>query len=114
MAWGLKEHAPPDVQRTMLALAIASIVVHGYLGVTEGDTMLLAIGAILLVGVILFLSPAFEPVLYLVGAIGLSVLIGVWAFEGMPHDTLGLVDKLIQGVLAVALIVLFVESQQPR
>jgi hypothetical protein len=90
----------------VLSLTLAGI--HLYLGVfaqsvpDERATQFTVIGLSLLIGPMLYWTPYWRPILYLVGA-GLAVYLGVlWLLAGMDYFLIG----GLTGIIAVGFIVL--------
>lgn len=93
---------------TFLVLAIVLASLHLYLGLFaafipgERATQFVIIGLALLVGPILYFTPYWRPILYLLG-VGLAVYLGaLWVLGGREYFAFG----IIAGITATSFILL--------
>lgn len=85
----------------LVVLAVTTGMIHVYLGITTETIQFTVLGGIFLAGLVVFFTRWFKPVLYLVGALYVLVLVGVWILTGMPLSPLSIADKIVQLVLFV-------------
>lgn len=88
----------------VVALGLGLAGIHIYLGVTEGRPPFLVVGVGFLVGVGLFPTRLWEPVVYLVGIAYVFVLGVVWVLDGFRYLTFGVAT----GALSLAFVVVAV------
>lgn len=84
-----------------LSLAIAGI--NAWVGYTQQQPPLLLVAGSFLLGVVLFGTQFWRPVLYLLGLVHIGVLFILWVLGGMQFRPLGLaVGALSLGLAAIA------------
>lgn len=99
----ISEHSPPadapHYGAVLLAFVLA--VIHVYLGLlveppgSVASIRFLVIGAVFLVGVGVYLTTYFRPVLYLVGSLYAVFLAFLWLFSGMEYLALGTLTSVV-------------------
>lgn len=96
----------------VLSLGIAAINV--FVGYTEGRTPFFVVGASFLLGVVLFVSRLWSPVLYLLGVLHVGILGIFWVLSGLQFRTLGVINGILSvGVALIALYLFFQEGAEP-
>lgn len=94
----------------LVVLSFVSAAIHLALATTTGNHIFAVLGLGLLAGFIVFFTNLWSPVLYLVGAIYISVMSVVWVLDGAPLLSLGIADKIVQaGLFALFVYLLFEE-----
>jgi len=92
-------------------LFVGNGVINIYLGYVEGQTPLLVIGGSFLLGVALFASRFWDPVLYLFVVLHVGVLAVVWILDRMPFFAFGVVTGCFSVGLAAISMYLLVEEE---
>ncbi|MFP8958940.1 hypothetical protein ACLI4Y_19770 [Natrialbaceae archaeon A-CW3] len=92
----------------VVTLATLTAAIHGYIGLTTGETQFALLGLGLFAGVVVFFTVFWQPVLYLVGAVYVTTLLVIWVLSGMQFFALGVVDAVVQLALVVTFLSLFV------
>jgi hypothetical protein len=92
-----------------LALAIAGT--NAYLWTTEQEPPFLLVAGSFLAGLVVFCTRFWKPVLYLFALVHLGGLFVLWALEGAPFRTAGLINGGLSLALAAVAMYLFVESE---
>lgn len=95
------------LQWLAVVLALATAVVHIYLGATRGITPFLAVGVGFVAGVLVFLTRYWRRSFYLVAALFTVAQVVLWVTGGMRLFEIGVVDKVIQVALVVVVLVLY-------
>ncbi|WP_178918088.1 hypothetical protein [Natronomonas gomsonensis] len=98
----------------LVVLSFVSAAIHLALATTTGNHIFAVLGLGLLAGFVVFFTNFWSPVLYLVGAIYISVMTIVWVLDGAPMLTLGIVDKVVQAGLFVLFVYLLFEEGGTR
>jgi hypothetical protein len=94
----------------LVVLSFVSAAIHLALATTTSNHVFAVLGLGLLAGFIVYFTNFWSAVLYLVGAIYISVMTIVWVLDGAPMLTLGLVDKVVQAGLFVLFVYLLFEE----
>jgi len=102
--------SPLDWLVVTLGLALAGI--HLYLGVTEGQSPFVVVGIGFLVGLAVFPTRVFRPVLYLVGVAYAFALGVVWALDGMAYPTFGLATGAISVAFVAVVVYRFLDESR--
>ncbi|MFP9193102.1 hypothetical protein [Natronosalvus vescus] len=92
----------------VIVLATLTAAIHGYIGLTTGETQFVLLGLALFAGVVVFFTVFWQPILYLVGAVYVTTLLVVWVLSGMQFFALGVVDAVVQLALVGTFLYLFV------
>jgi len=92
----------------LLSLGIAGI--NLFIGYTEGQPQFFAIGGSFLLGVGLYLSRLWKPILYLLGILHVAVLAVLWILDGMRFLLFGVATGVLSVGLAVIAAYLFFEE----
>lgn len=93
-------------------LSVGIAAVNLYVGYTASEPPILAVGISFLVGVGLFFTTLWRPVLYLLGVLHVTVLGVIWVLSGLQFLTIGLVNGALSLSLAVIALSLFFEEEQ--
>lgn len=96
----------------VVALAVSLAGIHLYLGVTEGQSPFVVVGIGFLVGLAVFPTRAFRPVLYLVGVAYAFALGVVWALDGMAYPTFGLATGAISVAFVAVVVYRFLDESR--
>lgn len=88
-----------------LSLGIAGI--NLFIGYTEGLTPFFAVGGSFLLGVGLYVSRLWRPILYLVGILHVTILAVLWVLDGMQFLLFGVASGILSAGLAVIAAYLF-------
>jgi hypothetical protein len=88
-----------------LSLGIAGI--NFYVGSVTGQIAFFAVGGSFLLGVGLYVSRFWNPILYLIGILHVAILGYLWVLDGMPFLLLGAVVGSLSAILAVIAAYLF-------
>jgi hypothetical protein len=83
-------------------------VVNLYVGYVRAETGILVVGVTFLLGVVLYVSRFWHPVLYLLGALHAGVLVVLWLLSGFRYLELGIVNGVLCVALASIAVYLFV------
>jgi len=84
-------------------------------GVHTGQSQFLLIGGSFLLGVVLFFTRFWNPILYIVGILHVGVLGIIWLLAGTPFLLLGLLNGALSiGLASVALVLFFKEGRGER
>ncbi len=110
----------PDVfEWAFLSLALVLAAIHLYLGLfaafvpDERVSTFLVIGVVLLVGPLVYVTPYWHSLLYLLGA-GLAVYLGViWLLGGMKFVFVGALTGAVATAFALLALYLFVRETVP-
>jgi hypothetical protein len=95
----------------LVVLSLVSAAIHLALSTTTGNHVFAVLALGLLAGFVVFFTNVWNPVLYLLGAIYISVMTVVWVLDGAPMLSLGIADKIVQTVLfGLFIYLLFEES----
>lgn len=94
-----------------LSLGIAGINI--YIGSVTSQVPFLAIGGSFLLGVGLYLSRFWNPILYLVGVLHVAILGYLWVLDGMPFTLLGAFVGVLSAAVAVIATYLFFMEGKP-
>lgn len=104
------------LNRAFFVLALVLAGIHLYLGLfapfvpAERALRFTVIALALLVGPVLYVTPYWRPILYLLGA-GFAVYLGViWLLGGMEHFLLGVVTGIGATAFVVLAVYLFVRE----
>jgi hypothetical protein len=89
----------------ILSLGIAGI--NLFIGYTEGLTPFFAVGGSFLLGVGLYVSRLWRPILYLVGILHVAILAVLWVLDGMQFLLFGVASGVLSVGLAVIAAYLF-------
>jgi hypothetical protein len=95
---------------TLVVLSFVSAAIHLTLATTTGNHIFAVLALGLLAGFVVFFTNFWNPVLYLVGAIYISVMSIVWVLDGAPLLSLGIADKVVQAGLFVLFVYLLFEE----
>ena len=93
-------------------LSIGIAAVNLYVGYTASEPPILAVGVSFLVGVVLFFTRLWRPVLYLVGVLHVTVLGVIWVLSGLQFLAIGLVNGVLSLSLGAIALWLFIEEEQ--
>ncbi|MCY4730949.1 hypothetical protein KY092_10325 [Natronomonas gomsonensis] len=94
----------------LVVLSFVSAAIHLTLATTTGNHIFAVLALGLLAGFVVFFTNFWNPVLYLVGAIYISVMSIVWVLDGAPLLSLGIADKVVQAGLFVLFVYLLFEE----
>ncbi len=103
------------LERAFVVLAVVVAVIHLYLGVLapfihDDATQFVVIGLALLVGPVVYLTPYWHPVFYLLG-VGLAIYLAtLWLLGGMQYPLFGAVVGAIMTVFSLLGLYLFVRE----
>ncbi|WP_135828467.1 hypothetical protein [Halorussus halobius] len=96
----------------VVAFGLVLAGVHLSLGVADGRTPFLVVGAGFLLGVGLFASRLWRPILYLV-AVAYSLVLGVvWLVGGAPRPALGAMTGAISTAFVALAVYRFVQASR--
>lgn len=95
-----------------VALALALGTINVAVGWATGQSPFYVVGLTFFAGVALFVSPYWEPVLYLVAAVHVGALGVVWAAGGARFFELGVLTGLLSAGFFVAVLSLFVRESR--
>ncbi|GAB7090751.1 hypothetical protein JCM18237_10220 [Halorubrum luteum] len=93
-------------------LSIGIAAVNLYVGYTASEPPILAVGVSFLVGVVLFFTRLWRPVLYLVGVLHVTVLGVIWVLSGLQFLAIGLVNGVLSLSLGAIALWLFIEEER--
>ncbi|WP_418280243.1 hypothetical protein [Halorubrum sp. DTA98] len=94
----------------LLSVGIAAI--NLYVGYVAAGPPMFAVGCSFLVGVGLFFTRFWNPVLYLLGVLHIGVLGVIWILSGLQFLAIGLVNGVLSlGLAAIALSLFFEEER---
>jgi len=93
-----------------LSLGIAGI--NLFIGYTERLIPFLAVGGSFLLGVGLYLSRFWRPILYLVGILHVAILAVLWVLDGMQFLLFGVATGILSAGLAVIAAYLFFRAER--
>lgn len=94
----------------LVVLSLVSAAIHLALATTTGNHVFAVLALGLLAGFVVFFTNLWDPVLYLVGAVYISVMTVVWVLDGAPLLSLGVADKVVQALLFVLFLYLLFED----
>lgn len=94
-----------DWLAVVLGVFLAGI--HVYLGLTQDETPFVVVGVGFLVGVVVFLTGYWQPVLYLLGAIYALTLGVIWVLDGTEYETIGIVTGTLSTIFLALAVYLF-------
>lgn len=92
-----------------LSLGVAAI--NGYVGYTAGEPQFLAIAGSFLLGVGLYVSQFWRPILYVVGVLHVAILAVLWLLDGMRLLLFGVASGVLSAGLAAIALYLFFEHR---
>jgi hypothetical protein len=90
-----------------VALAVATGVVHVYLGVVDDLLVFVLAGVGFFAGVAVFFTRYWRRWFYLVAAAYAGAQVALWLAFGMRNFELGVVDKTVQVALVAVALVLY-------
>lgn len=93
-----------------VVLSAGIAAVNFYAGYAGGEQVFFVIGASFLVGVGLFFTRLWHPVLYLLGVLHIGALGVLWLLSGLPELRLGIVIGVMSLALVVVALSLFFEE----
>ncbi|WP_115862890.1 hypothetical protein [Halorussus litoreus] len=112
-SWGLvRPEFGCRLDLLVVALAVSLAGIHLYLGVTEARPPFVVAGIGFLVGVAVFPTRLFRPVLYLVGVAYAFVLGVVWALDGMTYPTFGVATGAISVAFVAVVVYRFLDESR--
>lgn len=92
----------------ILSLGIAAINI--FIGYSENQPQFFIIGGSFLVGVVLFVTRFWNPLLYLLGILHVGILGVMWFFGGRQFLLSGVVTGILSAGLAMIAVYLFFEE----
>lgn len=95
-----------------VALGVLLAGIHIYLGVTNDESPFVVVGVGFLLGVALFLTKYWRPILYLLGVVYALILGFIWILNGMEYRMVGIVTGTISTTFLVLISYLFVREGQ--
>ncbi len=91
--------------------SVGIVAINFGVGIRTGQPQFLLIGGSFLLGVGLFFTRYWSPVLYLLGVLHVGVLGVMWLLAGMPFLLLGLLNGALSlGLATIALVLFFKEG----
>lgn len=117
MSAGSAERDIDPVEALFLVITLSLAGIHLYLGLFDPTVsepragQFLLIGAAFLAGFVARLTPAWQPVLYLLGAAFGIFLGGLWLISGAERLILGLLTGAIATVFILLALYLFVRAE---
>lgn len=93
-----------------VALGVVLAGIHIYLGITNNEPPFLVVGAGFLLGVALFLTQYWQPILYILGVVYALILGFIWILNGMQYRTIGIITGVISTTFLVLISYLFVRE----
>jgi len=91
--------------------SVGIVAINLGVGVHTGQPQFLLIGGSFLLGVVLFFTRFWSPILYLLGVLHVGVLGVVWLLAGTPFLLVGLLNGALSiGLASVALVLFFKEG----
>lgn len=90
--------------------SVGIAAINLYVGYVASQTPMLAVGCSFLVGVGLFFTRFWNPVVYLLGVVHVTALGVIWVLSGYQFLAIGLVNGALSVALAAIAISLFFEE----
>lgn len=112
-----RTHPTDTLHYAAVLLAFVLAVVHGYLALfvepvgSTASVQFLLLGTVFLVGVGVYLTPYFRPVLYLLGALYAIFLGLLWVFGGMEYLAVGVITGVAGGGFVLLTLYLFAREE---
>ncbi|QLD89574.1 hypothetical protein HWV07_11235 [Natronomonas salina] len=94
----------------VLSMGIAAV--HLYIGYTYSEQVFFVIGASFLIGVVLYFTRFWHPVLYLLGLVHIGALAVTWVLSGMQFLDWGLLTGVLSAGLGLIALSLFIEESE--
>ncbi|MDG5819766.1 hypothetical protein [Natronococcus sp. A-GB7] len=95
---------------TGLLLSVCVAAINIYIGYTESQSPFFVIGASFLLGVVLFMTRFWNPILYLLGVLHIVALGIIWFLDGMRFLAFGIATGILSTGLTVIALYLFFEE----
>lgn len=95
-----------------LTLSIAIAAINLFVGYVADNLAILAVGCSFLLGVVIFCTRFWDPVLYLVGVLHVAILGVLWFLSGMEYFTWGIITGVFSLALAAIALSLFIDDQR--
>lgn len=95
---------------TGLLLSVCVAAINIYIGYTESQSPFFVIGASFLLGVVLFMTRFWNPILYLLGVLHIVALGVIWFLDGMQFLAFGVATGILSTGLTVIALSLFFEE----
>lgn len=107
-------HAWTPLHWAGVVLSVGIAAVNLYVGYTAGETALAVVGCSFLVGIGLFFTRFWQPVLYLLGILHIAILGVLWVLSGMEIFGWGLLTGVLSLCLGAIALTLFFREERGR